>query len=217
MVQSWELASGNAAILEMKWPWPGKFTFHFHGIPEERGAMGYFNVTNPAVNAVDGKDVAITKSISMVDWQTNLTKALQKENPNGNVTTLNTTAAPNINGMNEMGQHRQEQPLSSQLSSDTNKVSIVKGGTTLGNKAYEPNPLRIKVGSTVIWTNNDNIIHTVTSGTPNAANVGEAFDSGLTAFITPAKTYSNKFTNTGEFTYFCRVHPTMVGKVVVVP
>ncbi len=68
MVQSWELASGNAAILEMKWPWPGKFTFHFHGIPEERGAMGYFNVTNPAVYAVDGKDVAITKSISMVDW-----------------------------------------------------------------------------------------------------------------------------------------------------
>ena len=51
MVQSWEVGSGNAAILEAKWPWPGKFTFHFHGIPEERGAMGYFNVTNPAVNA----------------------------------------------------------------------------------------------------------------------------------------------------------------------
>jgi nitrite reductase (NO-forming) len=217
MVQSWELASGNAAILEAKWPWPGKFTFHFHGIPEERGAMGYFNVTDSPVNAVDGKDVAITKSISMVDWQANLTKALQKENPNGNATTKNASAAPNINGMNEMEEHRQEQPLSSQPFSDTNKVSIVKGATTLGDKAYDPNPLRIKVESTVVWTNNDNIIHTVTSGTPNAANVGEAFDSGLTAFITPAKTYSNKFTKTGEFTYFCRVHPTMVGKIVVVP
>jgi nitrite reductase (NO-forming) len=128
----------------------------------------------------------------------------------------NASAVPNINGMNEMEEHRQEQPLSSQPSSDTNKVSIVNGATTLGDKAYESNPLRIKVGSTVVWTNNDNIIHTATSGTPNAANVGEAFDSGLTAFITPAKTYSNKFTNTGEFTYFCRVHPTMVGKVVVV-
>ena len=62
-------------ILEAKWPWPGKFTFHFHGIPEERGAMGYFNVTNPAVDAIDGKDVAITKSISMIDWQSNLTKS----------------------------------------------------------------------------------------------------------------------------------------------
>jgi nitrite reductase (NO-forming) len=217
MVQSWEVASGNAAILEMKWPWPGKFTFHFHGIPEERGAMGYFNVTDSPVNAVDGKDVAITKSISMVDWQTNLTKALQKENPNGNVTTKNASAAPNNNGMNEMKEHQQEQSLSSQPPSDTNRISIVKGATTLGDEAYSPNPLRIKVGSTVVWTNNDNIIHTVTSGTPNAENVGEAFDSGLTAFITPAKTYSNKFTNTGEFTYFCRVHPTMIGKIIVVP
>src|SRR5215212_2398064 len=220
MVQSWELASGNAAILEAKWPWPGKFTFHFHGIPEERGAMGYFNVTNPAADAIDGKDVAITKSISMVDWQTNLTKVLQKENPNGNITTKNTAEAPNNNEMNEMGQHRQQEqqePFSSQPSSDMNKVSIVKGATTLGDKAYLPSLVRIEVGSTVVWTNDDNNLHTVTSGTPNTANVGEAFDSGLTALITPAKTYSHKFTNTGEFTYFCRVHPTMVGKIVVVP
>ena len=51
--------------MEAKWPWPGKFTLHFHGIPEERGAMGYFNVTNAPANAVDGKDVAISKSIWM--------------------------------------------------------------------------------------------------------------------------------------------------------
>jgi nitrite reductase (NO-forming) len=213
MVQSWEVGSGNAAILEAKWPWPGKFTFHFHGIPEERGAMGYFNVTNPAVDAIDGKDVAITKSISMIDWQSNLTKSLQKENPNGNVTTTNITAAPHNNGMNEMIEHLQQEPSSS----DTNKVSIVKGATTLGDKAYLPNLVRIEVGSTVVWTNNDNNLHTVTSGTPNTANVGEAFDSGLTALITPAKTYSHKFTNTGEFAYFCRVHPTMVGKIIVAP
>ena len=213
MVQSWEVGSGNAAILEAKWPWPGKFTFHFHGIPEERGAMGYFNVTNPAVDAIDGKDVAITKSISMIDWQSNLTKSLQKENPNGNVTTTNITAAPHNNGMNEMIEHLQQEPSSS----ETNKVSIVKGATTLGDKAYLPNLVRIEVGSTVVWTNNDSIIHTVTSGTPNAANVGEAFDSGLTALITPAKTFSHKFTNTGEFAYFCRVHPTMVGKIIVAP
>ena len=115
-VQSWELASGNAAILEAKWPWPGKFTFHFHGIPEERGAMGYFNVTNAPANAVDGKDVAITKSISMIDWQANLTKSLQKENPNGKVTTTTATTADrtNNNEMNGMEQHneqQQQQPL----------------------------------------------------------------------------------------------------------
>ena len=81
-----------SAILEAKWPWPGKFTFHFHGIPEERGAMGYFNVTNSPANAVDGKDVAITKSISMIDWQANLTKSLQKENPNRKATTTSTAS-----------------------------------------------------------------------------------------------------------------------------
>ncbi len=215
-VQSWELASGNAAILEAKWPWPGKFTFHFHGIPEERGAMGYFNVTNAPANAVDGNDVAITKSIRMIDWQANLTKSLQKENPNGKVTTTTATTAAgatNNNGMaHEMEQHHQ-QPSSS----DTNKVSIVKGATTLGDKAFSPNLLRIKAGNTVTWINNDNNLHTVTSGTPNTANAGEAFDSGLTALIMPAKTYSHKFTNAGEFSYFCRVHPTMIGKIVVVP
>jgi nitrite reductase (NO-forming) len=218
IVQSWELASGNAAILEMKWPWPGKFTFHFHGIPEERGAMGYFNVTNPAVNAVDGKDVARTKSISMIDWQANLTKNLQRENPNGNVTT--TEAANNNNAMNEMEKHHQQvPPSSSQPSSNTNtdKVSIVKGATILGDKAFMPNHLRIKLGTTVTWTNNDNNLHTVTSGTPNSSNAGEAFDSGLTALIMPAKIYSHKFTNIGEFPYFCRLHPTMVGKIDVVP
>ena len=98
-IQSWELGSGNAAILEAKWPWPGKFTFHYHGIPEERGAMGYFNVTNPPVNAIDGKDVAITKSINMVDWQTNLTKTMQKANASGTVTTSVVHPHSNNHGM----------------------------------------------------------------------------------------------------------------------
>jgi nitrite reductase (NO-forming) len=221
-VQSWELASGNAAILEAKWPWPGKFTFHFHGIPEERGAMGYFNVTNAPANAVDGKDVAITKSVSMIGWQANLTKSLQKENPNGKVTTTSATTAANNNnnamsGMEEEGHHRQVPSSSQPSSSNTNKVEIEKGATTLGDKAFSPNLLRIKAGTTVTWTNDDNNLHTVTSGTPNTANAGEAFDSGLTALIMPAKTYSHKFTNAGEFSYFCRVHPTMIGKIVVVP
>ncbi|HEY5630487.1 MAG TPA: multicopper oxidase domain-containing protein [Nitrososphaeraceae archaeon] len=217
-VQSWELASGNAAILEAKWSWPGKFTFHYHGIPEERGAMGYFNVTNAPAKAIDGKDVAITKSINMVDWQANLTKSLQKANPNGKVTTTTATrAANNTNNemAHEMEHHHQPPPSASPI--NTNKVSIVHGAATLGNKAFSPNLIRIKVGSTVTWTNNDNTLHTVTSGVPNTANAGQTFDSGLTALIMPTKIYSHKFTNTGEFSYFCRVHPTMVGKILVVP
>ena len=57
----------------------------------------------------------------------------------------------------------------------------------------------------------------VTSGTPNTHYVGQAFDSGLTSLITPSKSYAYKFTNTGDFSYFCRVHPIMVGEIEVVP
>ena len=52
---------------------------------------------------------------------------------------------------------------------------------------------------------------TVTSGEHNTAHAGELFDSGLTALITPSKSFSHKFMHPGEFSYFCRVHPTMVG------
>jgi nitrite reductase (NO-forming) len=229
-VQSWELASGNTAILEAKWPWPGKFTFHFHGIPEERGAMGYFNVTNPPANAVDGKDIAINKSISMNDWQMNLTKSLQKADPYGKVTKTETEEEESSNrnphghdgGLKETGiEHQTTQNTSSSLNTVTNnngsKVSVVKGATTLGDKAYSPNHIRIKAGGTVTWNNNDNIVHTVTSGTPNSPNAGEAFDSGLTSLVMPSKEFSHKFTDTGQFSYFCRIHPTMVGTIDVVP
>ena len=223
-VQSWELASGNTAILEAKWPWPGKFTFHFHGIPEERGAMGYFNVTNAPSNATDGKDIAITKTINMNDWQMNLTKTLQKADSHGNV-----TAAKSSGGMNEPNQemkgHDMEQHNASTLSSSLNssannngmEISIVKGATTLNDKAYSPNPLKIKVGNTITWINKDNTIHTVTSGKANSPDAGQLFDSGLTSLITPSKSFSHKFTEVGEFSYFCRLHPNMVGTIEVKP
>jgi len=215
-IQSWELASGNAAILEAKWPWPGKYVFHFHGVPEERGAMGYFNVTNAPANAIDGKDIAITKSINMVDWQENLTRALQKADPNAILT--NSAIPPSSNDHGAAHEMGEEHPpiLSTSNDTRTSEVLISKGAATLGNKSYSPNPISIKIGTTVKWNNVDSSMHTVTSGVPNSVDAGELFDSGLTALIMPSKTYSYKFMNAGEFTYFCRVHPTMVGKITVV-
>jgi nitrite reductase (NO-forming) len=225
-VQSWELASGNTAILEVKWPWPGKFTFHYHGIPEERGAMGYFNVTNAPAIAVDGKDVSIKKSINMNGWQMNLTKSLQKADPQGKITTVSATTNEEHRGMMmggsggmQMGMEKHGKASSSSSSTTNNSthISIVKGATTLGDKAFSPSHVKVKVGGTIIWTNEDSNIHTVTSGVPNAPNAGQIFDSGLTSLISPSKTYSHTFTNIGEFSYFCRLHPTMVGKIEVLP
>jgi nitrite reductase (NO-forming) len=230
-VQSWELASGNTAILEAKWPWPGKYTFHFHGIPEERGAMGYFNVTDAPANAVDGKDIAIKKSINMNDWQMNLTKTLQKADPNGKITNVAASSTENEgNGgssgsggghgmmmMNKMDMGKHEPSLSNTSSTGNNgaTISIVKGATTLNDKAFSPNPLKIKVGDTITWINNDNNIHTVSSGKPNSPDAGRLFDSGLTSLITPSKSYSHTFNQPGEYSYFCKLHPNMVGTIEV--
>ena len=99
------------------------------------------------------------------------------------------------------------------------KISIVPGASTLVDKAFSPNPANIKVGDNVTWTNDDTMFHTVTSGTGTSdTNKGKEFDSGLsgpTTLTTTGKTFDHKFTTAGEFPYFCQLHPTMVGKVVV--
>jgi plastocyanin len=96
-------------------------------------------------------------------------------------------------------------------------VSIVPGAATLAAKAFSPNPITVKVGATVTWTDKDTTAsHTVTSGTGfNDPNKGKEFDSGLSTLLTSGKTFSHTFNTAGEISYFCQIHPTMVGKVTV--
>ena len=95
-------------------------------------------------------------------------------------------------------------------------VSIVPGASTLAEKAFSPNPINVKIGGSVTWTNKDNVAHTVTSGIgPSDPNKGKEFDSGLSTLLAPGKTFSHTFKTAGEIPYFCQIHPTMVGKVAV--
>jgi plastocyanin len=71
----------------------------------------------------------------------------------------------------------------------------------------------------VTWLNDDTQFHTITSGSPSSGGeTGNVFDSGLsgaTALTTKGKTFPHTFTEKGEYPYFCQLHPTMVGKVIV--
>lgn len=99
-----------------------------------------------------------------------------------------------------------------------NSVSIVPNASTMADKAFAPDDIKVKVGDTVTWTNKDTTFHTVTSGTGAGDTAkGKEFDSspGLKTFIQPSQTFSHKFMTAGEFAYFCQIHPTMVGKVEV--
>jgi plastocyanin len=95
------------------------------------------------------------------------------------------------------------------------QASIVPGASTLGEKAFSPNPIEIKVGQKVEWTNKDSLQHTITSGTPGSPDSGKAFDSGLTKLLNNGQTFEHTFAAAGEYPYYCQLHPTMVGKVVV--
>ncbi len=70
---------------------------------------------------------------------------------------------------------------------------------------YSVNELRVKVGTTVTWTNDDDQMHTVT-------DAGGSFDS---EFLMPGDTWSHTFDDPGEFEYFCMPHPWMRAKVIV--
>lgn len=92
------------------------------------------------------------------------------------------------------------------------KVEIVKGATNLKDKSYSPNPVKVQPGTKVTWTNADTAAHTVTSG--DGKKKGGMFDSKI---MGPKKTFSFTFAKAGTYNYYCELHPTMVGKVVVDP
>ena len=77
---------------------------------------------------------------------------------------------------------------------------------------FMPNALEVKAGTTVIWTNKDNIEHSITNGVPG--KLGGKFDSG---FFTQGKTFSFTVTETGAYPYFCMRHNSMQGMVRVTP
>ena len=85
------------------------------------------------------------------------------------------------------------------------------GGET-GVECYIPGTVTVDVGGKVIFSNTDSDKHTFSSGTISDDIVGTVFDSGLV--FSGEKEYWEPDT-TGEFPYFCLVHPWMNGLIIV--
>ena len=94
----------------------------------------------------------------------------------------------------------------------TAEVNIPKGSSKEGGNHFEPEILKIGKGATVKWTNEDDTLHTVTSGTPESGSSGTQFDS---SYLSGGKTYEHTFKKTGTFNYYCTLHPYMTGKIYV--
>lgn len=75
----------------------------------------------------------------------------------------------------------------------------------IDNFTFGPADVTVKAGSTITWTNRDDIPHTVVSA-------DKAFKSKV---LDTDDHYSFTFASPGTFTYFCSIHPKMTGRIVV--
>jgi plastocyanin len=75
----------------------------------------------------------------------------------------------------------------------------------IDNFSFAPGTFTVAVGTTVTWTNHDDIPHT-------AVSTDGVFKSKV---MDTDEKFSYTFTKAGTYSYFCSVHPKMTGTIVV--
>jgi len=89
-------------------------------------------------------------------------------------------------------------------------ISILVGSAEQGNPDYDPDVATITQGFVIEWTNDDEVMHTVTS----SLDFGETFDSSILNAGERFLLDSNEL-DIGSYEYMCVVHPWMVASIVI--
>jgi plastocyanin len=76
----------------------------------------------------------------------------------------------------------------------------------IDNFTFNPQTVTVKAGTTVTWTNKDDIPHGI-AVTNNAFKRSQALDTD--------DSFSFTFATPGTYQYFCYIHPHMTGTIVV--
>ena len=74
---------------------------------------------------------------------------------------------------------------------------------SIENFTFTPQQLTIPVGTMVIWTNNDTVLHDVT------------FEKFGSKKLSNGETFNHIFAAKGTYSYVCTIHPSMKGEVIV--
>jgi plastocyanin len=85
------------------------------------------------------------------------------------------------------------------------KAAPPMAAVEIANFTFKAPTITVKPGTTVTWTNADDIPHTVVS--KDGLFRSKVLDSG--------DKFSFTFAKTGQFGYFCSIHPHMTGTVIV--
>jgi len=94
---------------------------------------------------------------------------------------------------------------STNVAATTQQPAPATADVRLDNFSFGPATLTVAVGTTVTWTNRDDIPHTVVSS-------DGAFKSKV---LDTDEQFSYTFAKPGTFPYFCSIHPHMTGRIVV--
>jgi plastocyanin len=76
---------------------------------------------------------------------------------------------------------------------------------SIDNFSFTPQTLTVRKGTSVVWTNHDDIPHTVDEN--DLVFVSSVLDTN--------QKFQHAFQTAGRFPYYCRLHPRMTGTVVV--
>jgi len=87
----------------------------------------------------------------------------------------------------------------------SDQPSAANAVVKIDNFVFGPQTLTVPVGTTVTWTNKDDIPHTTVS-------TDGIFKSKV---MDTDEEFSYKFAKSGTYSYYCSVHPKMTGKIVV--
>jgi len=96
-------------------------------------------------------------------------------------------------------------PKSKFFAASAQEKTAASAEVKIDNFSFGPVAITVPVGTTVTWTNRDDIPHTVVS-------TEKVFKSKV---LDTDEKFSFTFTKAGEYPYFCSIHPKMTGKVVV--
>jgi plastocyanin len=105
-----------------------------------------------------------------------------------------------IVGIALLGASRKNFTAAAQQKPETAEVKI-------DNFSFGPAALTVPVGTTVTWTNRDDIPHTVVSAEDPKIFKSKVLDTD--------EKFSFTFSKAGTYPYFCSIHPKMTGKVIV--
>jgi amicyanin len=126
-------------------------------------------------------------------------------NKNDNKTVSDTTTPPS----NATNAPETEAPTDGRPANDDSVPEASQSSTVaIENSAFTPSKITIKKGTTVTWTNNDDMQHDVTPDDPT-----DEFKKS--ALLSKGGTYSVTFNTPGTYTYHCTPHPFMKGTVEV--